>query len=77
MRETDRILLEDAMRRRPVELNRTARTFLLATFVVLLLGLLGVLVQDMARPGGSATARAPATEQIQDIARGLSPAFYE
>jgi hypothetical protein len=57
--------LEEIMRRRPVDISRTARAFQIASLVLVLLAVLGILVRDIAYRGASATARAPATQKQQ------------
>jgi hypothetical protein len=64
MREIDLILLEDVMRRYPVEVNATASVFQIAGLVCAMLAVLGLLVHDIYRDP-SATARAGATRMQQ------------
>lgn len=65
MREIDLILLEDVMRRYPVEVNATASVFQIAGLVCAMLAVLGLLVHDIVHRDPSATARAPATQTQQ------------
>ena len=65
MREIDLILLEDVMRRYPVEVSATARMFQTGGLVFVLLALLGMLAHDVVRRDPSATARAPEMQTQQ------------
>jgi hypothetical protein len=65
MREIDLILLEDVMRRYPVEINATAKLFQIGGLVLVLLMVAGILVHDIVHHDPSATARAPATQTQQ------------
>jgi hypothetical protein len=61
MRGIDLILLEDVMRRYPIEVDATARLFQVGGLVFVLLAVVGILVHDMVYRDPSAIARAPAT----------------
>ena len=65
IRELDLILLEDVMRRYPVEVNATAKLFQIGGLALVLLAVLGLLVHDMVYRDPSATARAEATQTQQ------------
>ena len=65
MPEIDLILLEDVMRRYPVEVNATAKLFQIGGMVLVLLMVVGILVHDIVHHDPSATARAPATQTQQ------------
>lgn len=65
MREIDLILLEDVMRRYPVEVTATAKLFQVGGLVLLLLAVTGLLVHDIVYRDPSATARAPAMQTQQ------------
>ena len=65
MREIDLILLEDVMRRYPVEVNAAAKLFQIGGLVLVLLMVAGILVHDIVHHDPSATARAPATQTQQ------------
>lgn len=67
MREIDLMVLEDVMRRYPVEVTATATRFQVAGLLFVLLAVLGVLVHDIAYRDPSATARAPAIHMHQPI----------
>jgi hypothetical protein len=63
----DRILLEDVMRRHTVELTATARRLQVASLVLVLLGVLSILVRDIAYQGRSGTALASGAEARQTV----------
>lgn len=67
MCEIDLIVLEDVMRRYPVEITATATRFQVAGLVFVLLAVLGILAHDMVYRDPSATARAPATHMHRPI----------
>lgn len=59
MREIDLIILEDIMKRYPVEVNATARHFQVGSMVLVLLALVGLLAHEIASYDPSAMAGAP------------------
>jgi hypothetical protein len=63
MREIDLVLLEEIMKRYPVEVNATARRFQIGSMVLVLLALVGLLAHEIATHDPSVAAVAPGTPE--------------